>query len=488
MADGFKVLLVNPPFLPQHGRYSRYNRSPGITKSGTLYYPLWIAFAAGVLERAGFEVKLIDCPAQCIDLNGLLEIAEGFKPDLVVIETSTPSIYEDIDTAMAIKSRLGKVKICITGTHPSALPEETLSMAPEIDYIARREIDYTLLELAQKLSRDEDTSDILGISYRKDGEVINNPDRPYIENLDEMPFLAEVVKKHLRVEDYFFAAARYPEIMMITGRGCPHKCIFCLWPQTIHGRGYRLRSAKNVVKEFRYIRENLPQVKEVIIEDDTFTANMKRIRQICKLLIEDNNKLLWSANVRANLDYETMVLMKEAGCRLLIVGYEAGDPETLKRMHKGITLEMSHNFARSAKRAGLLVHGCFMAGNPGEDRRTLSETLRLSKRLNPDTAQFFPVMAYPGTEAYKWAKERGFLLSDNYRDWVTEEGLHNCVIRTEHLTPDELVHFCDYARRDFYIRPYYLFKKAVQSIFKFEEMKRNIIAFKNIFRHLVMRG
>jgi radical SAM superfamily enzyme YgiQ (UPF0313 family) len=488
MADNFKILMVNPPFLPEHGRFSRYNRSPGITKSGTLYYPLWLSFATGVLEKAGFDVRLIDCPAQRIDLNGLLEIVTNFKPDLVCIETSTPSIYDDINTAKSIKAVIPDKKICMTGTHVSALPDETLKMAPGVDYIARGEYDYTLLELAHRLAGRGDTSGIPGISFRKNSKVINNPDRPYIQDLDEMPFLAEIVKKHLRVEDYFFAVARYPMIMMITGRGCPHKCIFCLWPQTLHGRGYRLRSAENVADEFKYIRENFPQVREVVIEDDTFTANLKRIREISKLLIEDGNKLLWTANVRASLDYETMVLMKKAACRMIIVGYEAGDAETLKRMHKGITLDMSYNFALSARRAGLLVHGCFMAGNPGEDRRCLSETLHLAKRLAPDTAQFFPVMAYPGTEAYEWARRNNFLMSDNYREWVTGDGLHNCVIRTEHLSPETLVFFCDYARRDFYIRPYYLFRKAVQSIFKPEEMKRNIIAFKNFFRHLVMRG
>ncbi|MGQ9706433.1 MAG: radical SAM protein [bacterium] len=488
MTENFKVLIINPPFLPELGRFSRYNRSPAITKSGTLYYPLWTAFATGVLEKAGFSVKLVDAPAQRIDIKALIEISGDYRPDLVSIETSTPSIYSDIETARAIKSKLPNTKICLTGTQVSALPDETLTLAPDVDFIARGEYDYTLLELAQKLSGGSDISNIQGISFRKDGEIIHNPDRPYIQKLDNLPFLAEIVKKHLNVYEYFFAVARYPMIMMITGRGCPYKCIFCLWPQTLHGRGYRLRSAENVAEEFRYIRENLPEVKEVVIEDDTFTANIKRIREICRILIDEGNKLLWTANVRASLDYDTMVLMKRASCRMIIVGYEAGDAETLKRMHKGITLDMSYNFARSAKRAGLLVHGCFMAGNPGEDRRCLTETLNMAKRLAPDTAQFFPVMAYPGTEAYEWAKRNGFLMSNNYRDWVTVDGLHNCVIRTEHLSPKTLVYFCDYARRNFYIRAEYLYRKAIQSLFKFEEMKRNLIAFKNIIRHLVMRG
>ena len=178
MADNFKILMVNPPFLPEHGRFSRYNRSPGITKSGTLYYPLWLSFATGVLEKAGFDVRLIDCPAQRIDLNGLLEIVTNFKPDLVCIETSTPSIYDDINTAKSIKAVIPDKKICMTGTHVSALPDETLKMAPGVDYIARGEYDYTLLELAHRLAGRGDTSGIPGISSYV-SEVSSSPASEY---------------------------------------------------------------------------------------------------------------------------------------------------------------------------------------------------------------------------------------------------------------------------------------------------------------------
>jgi radical SAM superfamily enzyme YgiQ (UPF0313 family) len=407
-----------------------------------------------------------------------------------VIATSTPSIYNDMEIVDELKSQHPQSLIIAVGTHVSALPEETFALSESLDIIARKEYDYTIRELAQKMSDNNklDLSGIKGITYRNGDEIIHNPDRPFIDDLDEIPFLARVVRDHLNARDYFFAAARYPMVMMFTGRGCPFKCIFCVYPQTFHGRGYRLRSAQDVADEFAFIAEELPEVREVVIEDDSFSANRLRIQEITRLLIKQDNKLPWSVNVRANLDYETMRMMRSAGCRLLIVGYEAGNPEILKNMNKGVKIEHLKQFARNAKKAELLVHGCFMAGNPGETRETLSETLRLSKELKPDTAQFFPVMAYPGTETYRWAKERGFLISENFRDWITEDGLHNCVIRTEHLTSEELVRFCDFARKDYYLRPEYIFRKLWQSLFNWQELKRNLLSFNNFFKHLIKRG
>lgn len=476
-----RITLLNPPFK---GRFSRASRSPAVAKSGTLYFPIWLAYATGVLEKAGFQVQLIDSPARGYPPDETISLVKGFNPHLVVVDTTTPSIYSDLAISGAIKRALPEAHLCLVGTHASVLPEEVLSECPSADSVARKEYDYTLRELAQSLAGGVGVDGVAGISYRREEKIIHNPDRKMIDDLDALPLVAEVYRRHLVVEDYFFAAARYPMSMMITGRGCPHRCIFCLYPQTFHGRRYRLRSAENVAEEFAYTAKELPQVREVVIEDDTFSANRERMRAIARLLIDAGNRLPWSANVRVNLDFETMVLLRACGCRLLIVGYESGDSQILRYMHKGITLEQMEEFARSARRAGLLVHGCFMAGNPGEDRRTLSATLRLALKLSPDTAQFFPVMAYPGTEAYRWAKERGYLLADDFAKWCTPQGLHSTIIRTEHLTPDELVRFCDYARRIYYLRPRYWAYKLWQSLSRAEERRRNLKALRTFLRYL----
>ena len=477
-----RVLLLNPPFTPT---FSRSSRSPATTRSGTIYYPIYLSYCCGILDKDGFKVKLLDAPAKQYDLEKVLGIVKDFKPEMVVIETSTPSIYNDIKVAEAIKNVLNTFVILV-GTHVSSLPEETLKLSDKIDAVARKEYDYTIRDLAHTLKERVPIGKVFGISYKKDEKIIHNPDRPFIENLDELPFVTSIFKKHLNIRDYFFAAAEYPMVMIMTGRGCPFQCFFCNWPQVFHGRKYRLRSAENVVAEFEYVLENLPEVKEIGIEDDTFSANLERARTICKLLIEKgiNKKIKWWANTRVNLDLETMKLMKKAGCRLIIPGYESGVQEILNNIKKGITIEQSLEFAKNAKKTGLLVHGCFILGLPGETKETIRKTIDFAKRLNPDTAQFFPLMAYPGTEAYDWAKKNNYLSTNDFSKWLTDDGQHTSIINMSGLTYEEIVNYCKQARKEFYLRKEYIFYKIKQSLSSYEEAKRNIKSLKTFFRHI----
>jgi len=480
-----KILMLNPPFFE---RFSRSSRSPATTKGGTIYYPIMLSYATGVLEKNGFEVKLIDAPARGYSRNEVLKITKEFSPEMVVIDTSTPSIVNDVAVGCEIKS-LTSSFIVFVGTHPSALPEATLRMDERIDAVAVGEYDYTILELAKALKTKKDLKTVNGIVFRKYKKIISNPSRHFIENLDELPFVSEVYKKHLNPKDYFFASAEYPMIMIMTGRGCPFRCFFCNYPQVFYGRNYRLRNPENVLAEFEYIIKNFPEVKEIGIEDDTFSADLERAKKICRLLIEHgiNKKIKWWANARVNLDLETMKLMKEAGCRLIIPGYESGVQQILNNIHKGITVEQSLEFAKNAKKAGLLVHGCFMFGLPGETKETIRETIDFAKELNPDTAQFFPLIVYPGTEAYEWAKKNNFLTTEDFSKWLTKEGLHNTVIKLPGFTSQELVKYCDQARREFYLRPSYLLYKVKQSLLHPSEAWRNIRSFRNLFKYL-LRG
>ncbi len=448
-----RILCLNPPFLP---RFSRASRSPSVARSGTIYYPIWLCFAAGNLEKAGHRLSLVDMPARGMTWEVLEKHIAEFAPELVIMSTSTPSIANDCEVAAAIAKLIPGIPIVATGTHVTARPQDAFVAGSGFTIATRGEYDETVVDLADALDKDQHLSTVAGISYMRDGELVSTPDRPLIEDLDSLPMLAKVIHDHLHVDDYFFAAARYPMIMMITGRGCPNQCIFCVYPQTMHGRRYRLRSPQSVADEFAYIRENLPQVKEIVIEDDTFTADIERSRAISRLLVVAHNRIPWTINVRATLDLETMRLMRQAGCRTLVVGFESGDAEVLAAMHKGITLEDQKQFARNAKLAGLLVHGCFMAGNPGETRQSLERTLEQALRLDTDTAQFFPLMVYPGTEVFEWASHKGYLRSTVWREWVDEEGKHRCMIDTPELSGADLESFCDYARGRYYKRLSYI--------------------------------
>lgn len=485
-----KVLLLNPPFKTEYGRFSRTSRSPAITKSGTLYYPFWLAYATGVLEDDGFEVKLLDAPASSLSREDVLKQIVDFSPRIVVVDTSTPSINNDLDIASAIKNHLENACVVVVGTHPSALPKETLESAPEVDAVCVGEYDYTVRDLAHCIERKGDPTFVSGLYLRKNEKIIATGDREKIRDLDTLPFVSRVYKKHLDYRNYFFAAATYPMVMIISGRGCPFRCFFCVYPQTFHGNRYRLRSAVNVLDEFEYILDNFTEVKSIGIEDDTFTANPTRVIEICKALIDRriNKRISWWANARVNLDLDVMKLMKKAGCRLVIPGFESGCQEILEGMNKGISIEQSFRFMKDAKKAGLLVHGCFMVGNPGETQETMEKTLEFAKKLNPDTAQFFPLIPYPGTRAYQWAKSDAFLVEEDFSRWVTEEGLHKCVIRTKDLTPQKILAFCDRARREFYLRPAYLTQKLWQSICSFQEARRNLKSFKVLAKHLLHKA
>jgi anaerobic magnesium-protoporphyrin IX monomethyl ester cyclase len=477
-----KILALNPPFYP---KFSRTSRSPGVTHSGTIYYPFWLASAVGVLEKNNFEVKFIDAPANGLNLDQVAKIAKEFGPKLIIIETSTPSIENDIKVLNRLKDETNAFCI-LTGTHVSAVPIETIKKSVKIDAVARKEYEYIVRDLANALKNNIDISTVKGITYRKDGNILNAPDMPPIENLDELPFVSKVYKKHLNVKNYFFAASLYPMLMLQTGRGCPNRCFFCNYPQVFTSHRYRLRSAENVVAEFEYITKNLPEIREIGIEDDTMTANPERVRKICKMLIEKgiNKKLKWYANTRVNLDYETMLLMKQAGCHLLIVGYESGVQEILNNAKKGITLDQSRKFAENARKIDLFVHGCFMIGLPGETKETINKTIKFAKELSPDTAQFFPLMPYPGTEAYKWAKESGYLTVEKYENWLKDDGQHNTVISLPNLSSENLVKACDRARKEFYLRPTYISYKLKQIIKHPKELIRTIKTIPTFFKHL----
>jgi len=454
-----RVLMLNPPFLP---RFSRSQRSPAVTKGGTLYYPFWLAYATGVLEEKDYEVRLVDAPAEGRDLKGTLEYARDFKPNLVVLDTSTPSIYNDVKVGGLIKEALPESFMVLVGTHPSALPEETLKLSNKIDAVARGEYDYTILELAESLEDNSSLDSVDGLSFRKGQDIIHNRDRGLIENVDKLPFLSRVYQRHLDVKNYYFAAADYPVIQIITARGCPHRCFFCVYPQIFHSRKFRPRSAEDVVEEFLYIKDNFPEVKEIGLEDDTFTVSRKRTREICRLLIENKNNLKWYANVRSDLDFETMSLMKEARCRLLVVGFESASQKVLDGMHKGLKLEQSIEFMRYAKKLRILVHGCIMVGNPGETRETMEESFSFAKKVSCDSMQFYPLIVYPGTEAYEWAKVHGYLLTEDFSQWLTSTYAHNCVISFPHLSRKEMVNFCEEAYKRYHFNFKYLAGKLLQ--------------------------
>lgn len=476
------ILFLNPPFLK---KFSRSQRSPAVTKSGTLYYPMWLSYAAALAEKEGNVIDLIDAPADVYDMEYVLNRINLFNPKLIVVDTSTPSIYNDIKICDSIKGQLPNVFIMLVGTHVSALSEDSLKLSRSVDAVAVGEYDYTVKEIAEALSHGRNISSVKGICFWNSGSAVRTEARPLIDNLDEIPSVSSVYKRFLRMENYFNPNALYPMVTITSSRGCPFNCIFCVYPQTMMGHRLRLRSVKNVVDEMEFISKNFQGVKAVFFEDDTLTALKKRCIEISKEILKRNLVISWTANARADLDYETMKSIKAAGCRCLCVGFESGSQKLLDNIKKKITPEKMMQFMENAKKAGILIHGCFIVGHPGETKETMQQTLELSLKINPDTVQFYPIMVYPGTEAYDWYKERGLISTNDFSKWLTPAGLHNSVVRSEELSAEELVRFCDSARRQFYLRPGYLFYKLKQTLSNPSEMRRNIKSARTFLKYLV---
>lgn len=484
------IVFINPPFKAEYGKFSRESRSPAITKSGALYYPLWLIYAAAYCKKHGHKVDFIDAPAKPLNEDQTVEkvkaLASSDERLLFVLNTSTPSIKSDVLFGTDLREHYPHSYIILVGTHPTACPEETLGYSTAIDAIAMGEFDYSVKELADALDKGAAPGTVRGLFVRDGEKLVKTPAMPMIHDMDDIPFASEFIKENLDERDYFFAAATYPSVQIFTGRGCPCFCSFCVYPQIMHGRKFRARTPENVVAEFEYIAANFPDVKEVVIEDDTFTINKERVKAISRLLIERklNKRLKWLCNARVNtLDLETMKLMKKAGCRLIIPGIESGSQEILDNIKKGITLQQIHSYVANAKKAGLLIHACYMVGNDGETKQTMEDTLKLALKLNTDTAQFFPLIPYPGTDAYNLARSNGYITLE-YDQYCKEDGTHNTLLNLPGLSAEEMVEFCNLARKKYYLRISYILHRLRVGLTDFDDLKRSLKAFSKLKKYL----
>ena len=433
-----KVLVISPPFIKNFARNVRW---PTRTKARILRPPDWLAYATAVLEEK-HEVKLIDMIANNQDKNDLIQMVWEERPDFVVLDASTPSIYSDIQCARLVKDYC-KAKTIMVGTHVSALPIETMTEADgAIDFICKGEYDYTVRDIVEGKITDKIASHRL------------------IEDLDALPFPAKY-----DIMKYFDGGRLYPYIDIITGRGCPHSCVFCMWPNLMFGHKYRTRSITKVVDE---IEEDLwchPYLKhgEFFIEDDTFTIDPNRVIQFCDELWKRNLKITWSANARADIaDERLLKFIKQAGCRSLSVGFESGSQKILNNIHKGLTLEQSRRFMRLAREAGIEVLGCFVIGLPGETEETAQQTLRFAMELKTTVLQFAIAMPLPGTEFFKHCQSKGFLKSDKWSDWL-ESGENCAVMEYPGLSAKRMNYYSSKGMKDFYLRPKFIAKYLFNS-------------------------
>ena len=284
--------------------------------------------------------------------------------------------------------------------------------SPDIDFIVRGEFDHAVVEFAQG----KPLGEIAGVSYRKNGQVVHNPSRPALETeeLDRLPFATEVYKRDLVIENYNVPFLLHPYVAFYTSRGCPALCTFCLWPQTLSGHAWRVRSSENVAREIRQALKLFPQAKEFFFDDDTFNIRKDRVLELCAKFKPLGFR--WSCTARDHSDYETLKAMADAGARLLIVGFESGDPQILKNIKKGATVEMARRFAKNCKELGIAIHGDYIIGLPGETKESIERTIEFAKELDSETIQVSIAHAYPGTEFYDYAAQHNYLAAEASAD------------------------------------------------------------------------
>ncbi len=455
--SALRTLLLNPPTFENFdgGASSRW---PATREIESYWYPVWLAYPAGMIEGA----RLLDAPPHHISLEETVKIAKEF--DVLVLFTSTPGFDGDCKIAEKIKAENPNMKVVFVGSHVSVLPEQSLKQGQCIDFVVRKEFDYALKEYAEGKPLEQ----ILGVSYRKNGTIVHNPDRPTITDLDALPFVTDVYKRDLDPKRYNVPFLLYPFVSLYTTRGCPAQCTFCLWPQTLSGHPWRTRSSDNVAREMAQAKEYWPWVKEFFFDDDTFNIQRARTIDLCSKL--KPLKLTWSCTSRVTTDFDTLKAMRDAGCRLLIVGFESGNQQILKNIKKGATIERARQFAKDAHKLGLVIHGDFIIGLPGESRETIQQTIDFAKELDVETIQVSLAHAYPGTELYDWAMANNFVARGN--KMLDEQGHQLAQLQYPNISAEEMLDAVHRFYDEYYFRPKAVYRILRKSLFNSVERKR----------------
>jgi hopanoid biosynthesis associated radical SAM protein HpnJ len=438
----------------------------------SFWYPTWLAQPAALVSGS----KLIDAPPHRMKFKDVAP--QATSRDLVILHTSTPSFSADVKVAEALKALKPTLKIGMIGAKVAVEPEASLKASRAIDFVARNEFDFTIKEVAE--GRDFDR--VAGLSWRNANDVVvHNVDRAVLEDMDELPFVTPVYKRDLVIENYFGGYLKHPYISFYTGRGCKSRCTFCLWPQTIGGHKYRTRSVGNVIEELTWAQKAFPQVKEFFFDDDTLTDNLPRVealaREVGKLGI------VWSCNAKANVPRSTLKVLKDNGLRLLLVGYESGNQKILHNIKKGMRVDVAKRFAKDCRELGIVTHGTFILGLPGETKETIEETIRFAVEINPHTIQVSLAAPYPGTVLHKQALENHWLVDEN-ADLLTERGTQVASLSYPHLSHAEIFQSVDDFYKRFYFRAPKIAAIANEMIRSPEVLRRRLREGVEFFRFL----
>jgi hopanoid biosynthesis associated radical SAM protein HpnJ len=473
-----KTLFLHPPSFDgfDGGAGSRYQAKREIR---SFWYPTWLAQPAALLP----DSKLIDAPPARLQLDDVLPQARDYE--LAVLHTSTPSFISDVRVAEALKDANPKLKIGFVGAKVAVEPEDSLKASAAVDFVAREEFDFTIREVSEERPWDA----IDGLSFRAaSGTIVHNRNRAVLEEMDRLPFVTDVYKRDLRVEDYFIGYLKHPYVSLYTGRGCRSKCTFCLWPQTVGGHRYRVRSVGHVIDEIRLAKGYFPQVKEFFFDDDTFTDDRPRAEAIAREL--GKLGVTWSCNAKANVPRATLEVLRDNGLRLLLVGYETGNQQILNNIKKGMRIDIARRFTKDCHELGITIHGTFILGLPGETKETIEETIRFAAEINPHTIQVSLAAPYPGTYLHRQAVENGWL-DIGHAELIDDRGVQIAPLHYPHLSHTEIFESLETFYKRFYFRRGKIASLVAEMIKSPEMMRRRLregVEFFQFLRNREMAG
>jgi hopanoid biosynthesis associated radical SAM protein HpnJ len=457
-----KTLLLNPPSFEKFdgGASSRW---PATREIESYWYPVWLTYPTGLIRERGGEARLLDAPPHHVSPEETAQIARDYE--FVVLFTSHVGFRNDVTLAERMKELRPGLKIAFVGPPVTTHPEQALRASSAIDFVTHKEFDYTVVRYASG----ESLQQIPGVHFLRDDQMVSNAPEPPLEQLDQLPWATKVWKSDVDITRYNVPFLLHPYIALYSTRGCPALCTFCLWPQTFDGHRWRQRSVESVRDEVEWALDAFkPQgLKEIFFDDDTFTYNPKRMVEMSGAF--KPLKFQWSCTSRSHLDYDTLKVMADAGCRLFIVGFESGNDQILKNIRKGISAKRSLEFVRNCKKVGIKVHADFIIGLPGETRETIKETIAYAKEMDPETLQVSVAHAYPGTEMYEWFRGNGVILNTTMSD---ELGQQLPMANFPHLSGAEMLDWVHKFYDEYYFRPKVVARIVKGAVFNSNERKR----------------
>jgi anaerobic magnesium-protoporphyrin IX monomethyl ester cyclase len=451
-----RIVLLNLPWRKQ-GRFgvragSRWPFTVKAHKGGKLQYvpfPFFLAYATALLNQQEHTALLIDAIAEGTDESLLLGKVRSFTPELIVIETSTPSFDNDIAIIKDLARALPGCPIALCGPHASVYPEFILERYDLVSFILIGEYETALADLAKAISMGMPLRSVPGLAFRKAGRIVITARRKALVDLDALPWPE---RRSLPLYNYNdgFAGLAQPNVQMQSSRGCPFPCTFCLWPQTLYfERKYRKRDPAKVIDEMESLIRDY-RFKAVYFDDDLFNYDKKHVYGICSEIKKRKISIPWAVMARADLmDPEMLSCMAQAGLYAVKYGIESADQKILNACKKKMNMRKSLQAIKLTRKLGVKVHLTFCLGLPGESRASIKETREFIQAVVPDSLQFSFATPFPGTEYFSSLRESGGILSSAWPDY---DGNQKCIIRTDALTNEELQDEWDALNRHYHMQ------------------------------------